>query len=116
MLTYASEVWGIMADYCIIERVYLFAIKRFLNVSTRTPRALVYRETGRYPLYVNTYARCIKYWLNLVRMQTPPFQIMQNALIMTDIVRTRITGFLLFVLPCVDRVSDSFGKTRVCVI
>ena len=23
---------------------------------------------GRYPLYVNTYTRCIKYWLNLVRM------------------------------------------------
>ena len=60
MPIYGSEVWGIMADYCIIERVYLFAIKRFLNVNTRTPRALVYRETGRYPLYVNTYTRCIK--------------------------------------------------------
>ena len=68
MLTYGSEVWGIMADYSIIERVHLFAIKRFLNVSTRTPSALVYGETGRYPLYVNTYTRCIKYWLNLVRM------------------------------------------------
>ena len=57
-----------MADYTIIERVHLFAIKRFLNVSTRTPSALVYGETGRYPLYVNTYTTCIKYWLNLVRM------------------------------------------------
>jgi len=68
MLTYGSEVWGIMADYSIIERVHLFAIKRFLNISTRTPSALVYGETGRYPLYVNTYTRCIKYWLNLVGM------------------------------------------------
>ena len=75
MLTYGSEVWGIMADYSIIEKVHLSndvlsneAIKRFLNVSTRTPSALVYGETGRYPLYVNTYTRCIKYWLNLVRM------------------------------------------------
>ena len=68
MLIYGSEVWGIMADYSITERVHLFAIKRFLNVSTRTPSALVYGETGRYPLYVNTYTRCIKYWLNLVRM------------------------------------------------
>ena len=68
MLTYGSEVCGIMADYSIIERVHLFAIKRFFNVSTRTPSALVYGETGRYPLYVNTYTRCIKYWLNLVRM------------------------------------------------
>ena len=68
MLTYGSEVWGIMADNSIIERVHLFAIKRFLNVSTRTPSALIYGESGRYPLYVHTYTRCIKYWLNLVRM------------------------------------------------
>ena len=57
-----------MADYSITERVHLFAIKRFLNVSTRSSSALVSGESGRYPLYVNTYTRCIKYWLNLVRM------------------------------------------------
>ena len=68
MPTYGSEVWGIMADYCIIERIHLFSVKRFLNVSTRKPSALVYVETARYPLYVNTYTRCIKYWLNLVIM------------------------------------------------
>ena len=45
MLTYGSEVWGIMADYSIIARVHLFAIKRFLNVSTRTPSALVYGKS-----------------------------------------------------------------------
>ena len=54
-LTYGSEVWGIMADYSIIERVHLLAIKRFLNISTRTPSyALVYGETGRCPRHVNT--------------------------------------------------------------
>ena len=68
MLTYGSEVWGIMADYCTIERVHLFAIKQFLNVSTRTQSTLVYGKTSKYPLYVNTFTRCIKYWLNLVRM------------------------------------------------
>ena len=58
MLTYGSEVWGIMADNSIIERVHLFAIKRFLDVSTRTPSALVYGESGRYPLctYIHTQA------------------------------------------------------------
>ena len=50
MLTSGSEVWGIMSDYSIIETVHLFAINRFLNVSTRTPSTLVYGETGRYPL------------------------------------------------------------------
>ena len=71
MLTYGSEVWGIMADYSITERVHLFSVKRLFfifYVSTITPSALVYGEIGRYPLYVNTYTRCIKYWLNLVRM------------------------------------------------
>ena len=57
-----------MADYCRTERVHLFAVKRFVNVSTRTLNALVYGETGRYPLDVNTYTRSVKYWLNLVRM------------------------------------------------
>ena len=69
MLTYGSEVWGLIADNRIIERIHLFAIKRLLNVSPRTPNALVYGETGRYPLYIFTYTRCIKYWLNILRMQ-----------------------------------------------
>ena len=68
ILTYGSEVWGLIADYSIIERVHLFAIKRYLNVSIRTPNALVYGETGRYPLFINVYIRQIKYWLTLTRM------------------------------------------------
>ena len=50
MLTYDAEVWGIMADHCAVDRVPLFAVKRLLNVSTRTPSVLVYGETGRYPI------------------------------------------------------------------
>ena len=67
MLTCWSEACGITADHCIIERAHLFAIERFLNVSTRTPSS-VYEETDICPLYVNTYTRCIHYWLNLERM------------------------------------------------
>ena len=66
--TYGSEVWGITADYSIIERVHLFALKRFLNVSTRTSSALVYGETGREPFSTNIYTICIKYLPNIVRM------------------------------------------------
>ena len=44
MLPYGAEVWGIMADHCTIKRVHLFAIKRLLNVGTRTPSALVYAK------------------------------------------------------------------------
>jgi hypothetical protein len=69
MLTYGSEVWGLMADHGIIERVHLFALRRFLNVSAKTPRALVYGDTGRYPLHISTNTRCIKYWLKLFDME-----------------------------------------------
>ena len=53
MLNYGSEGWGLDADYTPIERVHLFALKRFLNTSLRTPNLMVYSETGRYPLFVN---------------------------------------------------------------
>jgi len=68
MLNYGSEVWGLTADLNIIERIHLFALKRFLNVSIRTPNALVYGETGRYPLFVNIYVKCVKFWLRLLKM------------------------------------------------
>ena len=63
------EVWGLIAHNRIIERIHLLAIKRLLNVSPKTPSSLVYGETGRYPLYICTYTRCIKYRLNILRMQ-----------------------------------------------
>jgi hypothetical protein len=68
MLNYGAEIWGLEADLKVIERVHLFALKRFLNVSIRTPNDLVYGETGRYPLYVNVYVKCVKYWLRILRM------------------------------------------------
>ena len=39
-----------------------------LNVSIRASSGLVYGETGRYPLYIITFVKCIRYWLNLVKM------------------------------------------------
>ena len=68
MLTYGAEIWGLDADLMIIERIHLFALKRFLNTRLRTPNVLVYGETGRYPLSVFIYTQCISYWLKLLRM------------------------------------------------
>ena len=70
MLSYGAEIWGLEADMTIIERVHLFAIKRFLNVSIRTPNNLVYGETGRYPLRINAQLKSIKFWLRLLKMPT----------------------------------------------
>jgi hypothetical protein len=67
VLQYGAEIWAL--EKCVqIEKVHLFAMKRFLNVDTRTPNDLVYGELGRYPIYINSYLKCIKYWLKLTRM------------------------------------------------
>ena len=67
MLLYGSEIWGLQ-QHTEIEKVHLFALKKLLNVSPRTPTDLAYGETGRYPLYVVSFISCIKYWLRLTRM------------------------------------------------
>ena len=68
ILGYGAEVWGLISNLDVIERVHTFALKRFLNVSIRTPNALVYGELGRFPLYINMYIRTIKYWLRILKM------------------------------------------------
>lgn len=49
----------------IIERVHLFAIKKFLGVHVKAPRHLVYGETGRFSLFVMSY---VKFWLRLLSL------------------------------------------------
>ena len=68
ILTYGAEIWGLTPNQSVIERVHLSAMKRFLCVSQRTPRHLVYGELGRYPLHVSTYTKCIKFWLRIATM------------------------------------------------
>ena len=65
ILTYGAEIWGLTKNQEIIERVHLFALKRFLGVHIKTPRQFVYGDTGRFPLYVITYCKCVKFWLKL---------------------------------------------------
>ena len=68
IVQYAAEIWGL--GYAnVIEKAHLFALKRFLGVHGRTPNDLVYGEVGRYPIYLNSYVRCIKYWLRVVMME-----------------------------------------------
>jgi hypothetical protein len=68
MLLHGSEIWGLQ-QHTEIEKVHLFALKKLLNVSPKTPNDMVYGETGRHPLYVFTYISCIKYWLRLTSME-----------------------------------------------
>ena len=67
ILQYGAEIWAFVG-HDVIEKAHLFALKRFLGVDRRTPNDFVYGEFGRYPLFVNSYVRCLKYWLKLISM------------------------------------------------
>ena len=70
ILQYGSEIWGLYDAASQCENVHLFALKKFLGVSNKTPNDLVYGEVNRFPIYLNSAVQCIKYWLKLTQMET----------------------------------------------
>ena len=67
ILLYSSEVWG-MNRLDSIEKVHLQACKHFLGVPSCTPNKMIYCELGRYPLYINSAVRTLKYWLRIIQL------------------------------------------------
>ena len=65
---YAAEVWGVFR-YDRIEKLQLFALKRMLGVTKKTPNCMVYGETGRYPFYVDSRLRAVGYWFKIISME-----------------------------------------------
>ena len=65
---FGAELWGLDKAAVHCEKVHLFALKKFLEVEMRTSNDLIYGETNRYLLFVNSAVRCIRYWLNVTRM------------------------------------------------
>ena len=65
-----AEAWDLIADHTAIERVYLFAIKRLLNISAKTPSALVYGEVVYIKTYTNIMHSVLSHinWLSVTRM------------------------------------------------
>ena len=76
ILLYACEVWG-MKDIIEVERVHLFALKRFLNVSKHCSNAVIYGETKRYPLSISCKLRVLKFWLKIQKL--PQTRIIKQA-------------------------------------
>ena len=50
-----------------IERVHLYTCKRFLHVFDKTENDIVYGELGKYPLWITTISKSIKYWFRLLK-------------------------------------------------
>ena len=68
ILLYSSEIWGYQSIDSI-ERVHMLACKRYLGVPLKSPNKMVYGELGRYPLYINSSLKCLKYWFRLLQME-----------------------------------------------
>ena len=65
-LMYGAEIWG-YKNFDQIEKVHLFACKRFLHVQNKTPNDVVYGELGRVPLWITASIKCIKFWFRLLK-------------------------------------------------
>ena len=72
MLLYTSEIWGITRSK-VIESAHLFACKRILGVSDRTPNQMAYGDTGRFPLFIDSTISSLKYWLKIKKMTMSRF-------------------------------------------
>jgi len=81
ILLYGAEVWGVDDCECI-EAVHTSMLKRYVNVSARTPNTMLYGDTGRFPIVINAAVRSVKYWLRLLRMEEDryPLQVYQMML------------------------------------
>ena len=67
MLLYGAEIWG-MKKREVVEKVHLYACKKLLGVSLKTPNSFIYTELNRYPLYIDARMRVMKYWAKLLQM------------------------------------------------
>ena len=68
VVQHGSELWGLEKAAVHFEKVHLFALKKVLALDIRTPNDLVYGETDRFPITLNSAIRCIRYWLKLTCM------------------------------------------------
>jgi len=84
ILLYASEIWGF--DNCqTVENVHVTAMKKFCDVSTRTPNAMLYGDCGRYPMYINAVLHSVKYWCRLLRMEPSRYPVKVYRMMLNDI-------------------------------
>ncbi len=67
ILLYGCEIWGVDI-FKEVEAVHMFCCKRFLNVKRSTSNHVVRGECGRYPMYICTYKRVVRYWCKICKM------------------------------------------------
>ena len=72
VLLYGSEIWGFKRREWI-ELVHRYACKRYMCVGLRASNAAVLGDCGRYPLWIESARRCVKYWIKILAMPDSRF-------------------------------------------
>ena len=67
ILMYGCELWGNSIMKCI-ENIHISACKRFLKVYKNACNDSVLGDLGRFPMYIVSQKRVIKYWLRIVSL------------------------------------------------
>lgn len=85
ILMYGAEIWGFQ-QFGVLEKVHLFACKRFLRVGQQTPNKMIYGDLGRYPLYITSAIRVVKYWLKLIALphERLPWKAYRMLIVLSD--------------------------------
>ena len=64
---YGSEIWGFSKRESK-EQVQRYACKCYMCVGLRACNAAVLSDCDRYPLWIESAKRCIKYWMKILMM------------------------------------------------
>ena len=67
VLLYGSEIWGFTKRESV-ELVQRYACKRYMCVGLRACNAAVLGDCGRFPIWIESAKRCIKYWIKILSM------------------------------------------------
>lgn len=66
---YGSDIWGVYKIAEDLDKIQLRFIKSALGVKTSTATVMVYGETGRFPLTIETKINAVKYYVRLREMK-----------------------------------------------
>ena len=71
-LLYGAEIWG-FNQYEELERCQYYACKRFMCAKQNACNYFVLGECARYPMYITSTKRCLKYWFKILSMDDSRF-------------------------------------------
>ena len=66
ILVYGSDIWG-FKRYDILEQVQNYACKSYMCVDVKSCNAAVLGDCGRFPLYIETAKRCLRFWIRILK-------------------------------------------------